>query len=184
MSHIVCLSLGSNISPEIHLPAAVDRLRSIGRLLSVSRVWQSVPVGDLRQADFCNAAVALTTDCSAVDLVAADGPLRRIESELGRVRDPGNRNAARTIDIDLSLYDDQRLRIGQKELPDPDLWRRAFVAVPLSELPEARLPPDVVEPLSAIAVALSRRQQLIWRTDIVLPTAGVPARPRRNGDLS
>jgi 2-amino-4-hydroxy-6-hydroxymethyldihydropteridine diphosphokinase len=92
--------LGSNIDPERHLPAAVRELSSLGRVLAVSSVWQTAAVGDATQADFCNAAVLLESASEPSGLLAQ---LHAIESRLGRVRDPQNKNAARTIDLDLAV---------------------------------------------------------------------------------
>lgn len=166
--HRAYLSLGSNIQPERHLPKAVRRLAHLGRIAAVSGVWQSQPVGDTTQADFCNAAVLLETGLTPEDLTAETGPLRTIEAELGRVRDPHNRNAARTIDIDLSLYDYECRTIGRKTLPDPDLLSRAFVAQPLAELDPGYLHPVTGVPLHAIAERLRRQQPLAPRPDIPL----------------
>ena len=166
--HRAYLSLGSNILPHQHLPEAVRRLARLGRIAAVSGVWQSRPVGDEAQADFCNAAVLLETGLTPAELTADSGPLRTIEAELGRVRVPHNRNAARTIDIDLSLYDHECRTIGRKTLPDPDLLTRSFVALPLAELDADYLHPVTGEPLRNIAEQLRQLQPLSPRTDIRL----------------
>lgn len=160
------LSLGSNIEPERHLPAAVAALRRVGRVVDVSRVWESPGVGDASGPDYCNAAVCLETPLTAEELLAADGPLRQIEAELGRVRDPHNKSAPRTIDIDLLLLGDEARTIGEHVLPDPSIRTRSFVAVPLSELAGARWPGGEGPTLAELASALSRAHSLVWRTDI------------------
>ena len=165
----VYLSPGSNIAPERHLPQAVRRLAELGVVCGVSRVWQSRAVGDESQPDFCNAAVALDTDLTPEELLSPEGPLRQIEAELGRVRDPQNRNAARTIDIDLALCDRTELELGDKRLPDPEIFNRAFVAVPLAELPGADLPLSAGVSLGELARRLAAEQPLLLRADIVLP---------------
>ena len=53
------LALGSNIEPETNLPRAVGLLSEYGRIVSVSRVWETVPVGFADQANFLNGAVLL-----------------------------------------------------------------------------------------------------------------------------
>jgi 2-amino-4-hydroxy-6-hydroxymethyldihydropteridine diphosphokinase len=164
--HRAYLSLGSNIEPERNLPAAVAALRRVGRVVDVSRVWASPAVGDASQPEYCNAAVCLETTLTAEELLAADGPLRRIEAELGRVRDPHNKSAPRTIDIDLSLLGDEARTIGEHCLPDPSIRTRSFVAVPLSELAGARLPGGEGPTLTELASVLSRMHPLVWRTDL------------------
>lgn len=163
------LSLGSNIRPEINLPAAVELIAKLGRVVRVSRVWQSAPVGDTRQPDFCNAAVLLETALSAEDLCGEGGVLRTIESQLGRERDPLNKNAMRTIDIDLSLFNDEAREVQGKSIPDPDIVSRAFVARPLAELDALRRLPRIDRTLAEVAAELDRDGTLRERLDIPLP---------------
>jgi 2-amino-4-hydroxy-6-hydroxymethyldihydropteridine diphosphokinase len=143
------LSLGSNIAPERNLPAAVKALGRYGKVVRVSRVWESTPVGFAGQANFLNAAVLLETNLLAAEL--HDIAIAAIEHELGRVRDPRNRNAPRTMDIDISLYNRDRLQLGRRRIPDPDILTRAFVAVPLSELDPTYVHPEVERTLAEIA---------------------------------
>jgi 2-amino-4-hydroxy-6-hydroxymethyldihydropteridine diphosphokinase len=164
------LSLGSNIEAEANLPAAARLIAELGSVVSVSRVWQSAPVGDTRQADFCNAAVLLETPLTVEELIGETGLLRQIESRLGRVRNPSNKNAPRTIDIDLSLFNHETLRIRDKQIPDQDISARAFVAAPLAELNgDYRVPGDG-RTLREIAAALVAERPLTERPDIVLLT--------------
>ncbi|RMG34146.1 MAG: 2-amino-4-hydroxy-6-hydroxymethyldihydropteridine diphosphokinase, partial [Planctomycetota bacterium] len=101
--HPVFLSLGSNIAPERHLPLAVARLQLLGDVLAASRVWQSPPADGSEQSHYLNAAVLLATEATAEELYGCRLP--EIETALGRLRDPGDRYAPRTIDIDISLFD-------------------------------------------------------------------------------
>lgn len=162
--HLAFLSLGSNISPEQYLPAAVARLREVGTVLKTSQVWQSAPVGDPNQPDYCNAAVLFATSLAPADLKQT---LREIERQLGRHRDPQQRCAPRTIDIDLTLYDELDQEFGGGRVPDPELFTRPFVAGPLAELsPEYRVPGSN-RTLAAIADALGHAS-LSLRVDIPL----------------
>ena len=139
--HRAYLALGSNISPETNLPAAVERLADYGSVISVSTVWESRPVGDTDQANFLNAAVLLQTPLSAEELKRV--AIAAIEQRLGRVRDPQNKNAARTIDIDIALFNQDVLSVGENRIPDPEILTRPFLAVPLAELdPEYVHPTD------------------------------------------
>jgi dihydroneopterin aldolase/2-amino-4-hydroxy-6-hydroxymethyldihydropteridine diphosphokinase len=79
--------------------------------------------------------------------------LRPIEEALGRKR-LGDKFAARTIDLDLILYDDLIMETEPLTLPDPQISRRAFVALPLHELsPELRLPGSGIS-IAEIAASL------------------------------
>lgn len=167
------LCLGSNIQPEVHLPAAVSWIAELGRVAGCSQVWESAAVGDRNQPDFCNAAVLLETSLTAESLCAPGGPLRQIESALGRRRDPLNKNASRTIDLDLVLFNEDCLRLLHREIPDPDILTRPFVAVPLAEIAPDYVHPATGRTLREIADELSRPEfcaepPLRLRADIVL----------------
>ena len=133
--------LGSNIDPDRCLPAAVEILAERTQLLAASTVWQTSAVGDPDQADFLNAAVLVETTASARELKLEI--LAGIEQELGRVRDPNNKNAPRTIDLDVGLFNDECLKIEHRDVPDPDILKRPFAATPLAELD-----PDYIHPVS------------------------------------
>jgi len=176
------LSLGSNINPEQNLPAAVRALAEFGRIEGLSRVWESAPFGTRPEAlsgeprsempqsngpqNFLNAAVLLATDRSAAVLCIEIVP--QIEGRLGRVRDPLDKNAPRTIDIDLSLFNRDVLVVGHRHIPDPDILKRAFVAVPLAEIDPDYVHPVVGRKLVEIATELAAKQALRLRTDVEL----------------
>jgi 2-amino-4-hydroxy-6-hydroxymethyldihydropteridine diphosphokinase len=162
------LSLGSNIHAERNLPAAVRELAVLGRVLAVSRVWESPPFGsDSRHAEnFLNAAVLLQTEFSAE--IVCDVVVCKIESRLGRVRDPDDKNAPRTIDVDLSLFNAEILTIGHHTIPDPAILTRAFVAVPLAEVDPEYVHPVVRRRLREIANELGAGQRLWPRRDVAL----------------
>jgi 2-amino-4-hydroxy-6-hydroxymethyldihydropteridine diphosphokinase len=166
---LVALSLGSNIEPGRNLLLAVAMLRGAGRIVGVSRVFETDPVDVTGGPLFLNAAVLFETalDPSTLKRDVIGG----IERALGRVRDPGDRNAPRTIDIDISLWDGETGPDGAPS-PDPDLTRRAHVAVPLADLLPERIVPGDGRALGEIAAAL------------VASGAAAAAPPRVRTDLS
>ena len=137
--HRAYLSLGSNLEPEKNLPAAIDALAEFGRVATVSQVWESPPVDHSDQPNYLNCAVLFETQIEAKDFYSE--VIGVIEQQLNRVRDPNNKNAARTIDIDVSLFNDNILTIGQHQIPDPEILVRPFVTIPLAEVD-----PDYVHP--------------------------------------
>ena len=166
MRHQASIGLGSNIEPERHLRAAVVELEKLGEIEAVSPVYASIAIGDTEQPDFLNAAVRLLTEHSADSLCES---LREIEADLGRVRDPQNKNAARTIDLDLVLFDDAKLKVGHRRIPDPDILVRSFLAVPLAEIDRESLHPETGETLGEIAERVkSTGTQLQLRSEIDL----------------
>lgn len=163
------LSLGSNIQPEQHLPAAVRALAEFGRLRAVSRVWESPPFGVSRHAEsgnFLNGAILLETELSAASI--CDEVVPQVERKLGRVRDPRDKNAPRTIDVDLSLFNDEVLTVGRHLIPDPAILTRAFVARPLAEVAPDYRHPVAERTLAEFADELAVRQELWLREDVSL----------------
>lgn len=120
--HLICLLLGSNIKAEENLPKAVTLLQKQVNVLQSSSVWESPALGS-DGPNFLNAAVLAMTSLDAVSLKKQ--VLRPLEAQLGRVRTE-DKNAPRTIDIDIIIYD--------KKLLDPFLWQHAHMAVPLAEI--------------------------------------------------
>lgn len=126
----VLVALGANVEPRANLPEAVARLAAAPgvRLVAVSRVWRTRPVGG-PGPDFLNAAVALET---ALDPDALrERVLRPIEASLGRVRGP-DRNAPRPIDLDIAAVD--ALVDPARGIPDPEIPARAHLALPLADV--------------------------------------------------
>jgi 2-amino-4-hydroxy-6-hydroxymethyldihydropteridine diphosphokinase len=154
-NNLVYLSLGSNIEPETNLPIAVERLLEYFRVLKVSCAWQNPPIGT-SGPDFLNAVVLVKTALPS-DKVKFK-ILRTIESHLGRVRTQ-DKNAPRTIDIDILLYNDQLL--------EEELWERAHLAVPLAEIYPDYQHPNTNQNLVEIAKHLQQTTTIICRADIL-----------------
>jgi 2-amino-4-hydroxy-6-hydroxymethyldihydropteridine diphosphokinase len=126
------LGLGSNQGDRAALLAdALARLDSAPgvRLMAVSSLYATAPVGPPGQPEFLNLAVEVSTSLLPLDLLAA---CLGIEAALGRVR--GERWGPRTIDIDVLLYGDRHMAEPGLELPHPRMRERAFVLQPLAEI--------------------------------------------------
>ena len=119
---VVCLGLGSNIAPERNIPEAIGLLHRNLTILKISSAWESVPVGT-GGPNFINAAVLVETVLSPSNLKKKI--IRPIEQQLGRVRSK-NKNAPRTIDIDILIWNDLIL--------DRQLTKHAHTAVPVAEV--------------------------------------------------
>jgi 2-amino-4-hydroxy-6-hydroxymethyldihydropteridine diphosphokinase len=148
---VVYVSLGSNIAPEHHLRQAVRMLRTHSPLLVISSVYRTPPQGFTQQPDFLNMAVRLITTLSPVEFKAR--VIGSIEQRLSRVRDPHNKNAPRTIDLDISLWNQDVMDYGDKpwHIPEPDITRFAHVAMPLAEIAPDYVHPETGQTLAQIA---------------------------------
>lgn len=153
--NLACVSLGSNISPEENLRQALRRLRQYTTLLAWSPVYRSEPQGYAAQAHFLNMAAKIHTLRSP--LTFKKEVIDRIEAELGRVRDPQNKNAPRTIDLDISLWNRETLEFGERpwKVPDEDLLHFAHIAVPLADIAADYRHPVADKTLAEIASALN-----------------------------
>jgi len=142
MSAIAYVALGANLGdPLSTLRGAIEALNAMpqAQLLASSSLYRTAPVGLKHQPDFINAVVKLAT---ALPPTALLDRLFALEARFGRVR--SIRNAPRTLDLDLLLYDDLMLvhpGPPQLVLPHPRMTERAFVLAPLAEIA-----PDIVIP--------------------------------------
>lgn len=118
---IVYLGLGSNIDPTKNITRALSELKSMFNIIDISSIWESAPVGS-KGPEFLNGIVAISTNASYDELKKI---LRQIEHTLGRIRS-SNKNAPRTIDIDILIYNG--------EILDFDIWTHPYLAIPMAEV--------------------------------------------------
>jgi 2-amino-4-hydroxy-6-hydroxymethyldihydropteridine diphosphokinase len=140
----VAIALGSNVGDRrAHLDYAVSALRTLLSNVTVSRYYDTVPVGASGpQAMYLNAAAAGETSLSPRDVLAA---LLAIEQERGRERPYVN--APRTLDLDLILLGDAVVEEPGLTVPHPRFRERRFVLEPL-----AAVAPDLRDPVSGKTV--------------------------------
>ncbi|PJF44058.1 MAG: 2-amino-4-hydroxy-6-hydroxymethyldihydropteridine diphosphokinase [Phototrophicales bacterium] len=150
----VYVLLGSNIDPYENMKRALAYLRAHCEVLAVSSVYRTPPQEFLDQDDFLNMAVKLHTQLDAMSFKTKIGG--GLEKALNRVRDPNNRAGPRTIDLDISLWGDAVFEYGHKpwRVPDKDILRFAYVAIPLAELAPDFIHPETGQTLSQIAASL------------------------------
>jgi 2-amino-4-hydroxy-6-hydroxymethyldihydropteridine diphosphokinase len=149
---VAFVALGSNLGRrEGHLSGALAALRGTAGIGAVVRspVYETDPVGPGEQGAYLNAVARLSTRLEPRALLAR---LLAIERTAGRQRGP-ERNAARTLDLDLLLHGAHCLEEPGLVLPHPRLHERGFVLEPLCDLA-----PDLVHPVFHVTVAeLARR---------------------------
>ena len=138
------VGIGSNLPwlgrrPEEVVPAAA---RALSRLCPVrlSPLYDSPAWPDPSGPPYVNAVAALDTALPPQAILAA---CQAIEAGFGRRRDAANRNAARTLDLDLLSVGGSVLDTRALTLPHPRLGARDFVLAPLADLsPGWRHPSD------------------------------------------
>ena len=134
------VGLGSNLDdPRLQIRRALAALEGLPhtRLERYSSMYGSRPLGPAAQPDFVNAVAGLLTQLPAT---AFFGALRALEAALGR-EPPRVRWGPRRIDLDLLLFDAERLDSAELTLPHPGIVQRNFVLYPLLEVaPELNVP--------------------------------------------
>lgn len=138
----VFIAVGSNIGDRVgHVRRAVKLLEAAGvTLVDTSRLYESEPMYVEDQALFLNGVIEVSTALAPLDLLRV---LKRTETEIGRTKT--FRNGPRVIDLDLVLYGEEVVRVGQPgdaadedgvgwlECPHASLAEREFVLRPLAE---------------------------------------------------
>ena len=139
---VAWVGLGANLGdPAATLREALAALAAHPEVRqdALSRFYRTGPI-DSSGPDYVNAVVRLRTTLPPMGLLDL---LQDIEQRHGRERP--YRNAPRTLDLDLLLYDGQRLDSSRLTLPHPRMHQRAFVLRPLADtdpgmvLPQGRI---------------------------------------------
>ena len=126
------IALGTNMGDKgENLNRAVWALASIPgvKVSALSRVYETKPVGFVKQDNFYNAVIRVETTLSPRALL---GACLGVEAGMGRVR--GRKNGPRVIDLDLLLYEGKVINSEELTLPHPRMEERAFVLSPLCDI--------------------------------------------------
>ena len=136
----VFLSTGSNegnrLSSLVNVAKFIEK--QIGRIIDLSPVVESEPMGFIAETNFYNQVLLIETDLTPQQLIEA---LLVIELKLGRVRS-GNGYSSRMIDIDILFYDENQVSDSNLVIPHPRLHERNFVLQPL-----LAIAPDFIHPV-------------------------------------
>lgn len=157
----VCLiSLGANLGDRAEtLERAVAQLasRPAIHVTACSRWHETQPVGGpAGQPAFLNGALLLETSVGPFELLAR---LHEIESNLGRTR--GKRWDARSIDLDLLLFDGLVLDTGELTLPHPRMSYRRFVLESAAEVAPAMVHPLIGWTISQLLAHLNQSPEYV-----------------------
>lgn len=149
----VVLALGSNLGDRLELlQGAVDALADTPglRVVGVSPVYETDPVGGPDQPDYLNAVVVAEGRLSARTLLER---AQAVENAFGRVRE--ERWGPRTLDVDVVAVGDLEVREPDLEVPHPRAVERAFVLVPWLDVDAAAVLPGA-GPVAALVERLGR----------------------------
>ena len=132
---VAYIGLGSNLdNPAEQITVAMDELSVLPEtsLVRCSSLYRSAPLGPQDQPDFINAVVKLQTGLTADKLLEQ---LQQIEKTHGRIRTV--HWGPRTLDLDLLLFGNMRIKTENLTVPHPHIAERGFVLSPLLEIDPA-----------------------------------------------
>ncbi|KAL7629076.1 trifunctional dihydropteroate synthetase [Parahypoxylon ruwenzoriense] len=125
------IALGSNVGDRVSMiEQACKEMDSRGITVKrTSSLWETEPMYVLDQDRFVNGACEVETDLDPLPLL---DELQDIEKSMGRRKliDKGPRN----IDLDILLYEDERVDHERLKIPHIGIPEREFVLRPLAEL--------------------------------------------------
>jgi 2-amino-4-hydroxy-6-hydroxymethyldihydropteridine diphosphokinase len=139
------IALGSNLGDSLTILSNALKILAYtpGITLQAQSSWYQTKAVGPPQPDYLNGCALLDVQMTPENLLET---LLKVEAEFGRVRQ--ERNAPRTLDLDLLLFDHLILDKPNLQLPHPRMKERAFVLVPLAEIA-----PDWIEPVSGKPIA-------------------------------
>lgn len=144
--HLVYVGIGSNIEQEKYIRLSAQYLQERFGMecqLSLSPVYKTRAVG-FDGDDFFNLVASFYTDLSPADV---EKTLKEIERENGRQREQ-DKFSARTLDIDLLMYDDAVIESDGISVPRDEIEKYAFVLSPLADLA-----PELIHPVTKKSMA-------------------------------
>ena len=141
----IYIAFGANLSnPKRTFRAAIKALEAQGlKIVKLSGLWQSPswPAGQ-GHPDYLNGAAQVEFDGSAAELLEI---LMSVETELGRER--SERNAPRTLDLDILDFKGVILDRPNLTLPHPRMLSRGFVLFPLEQIAKHWKDPNSNRPI-------------------------------------
>ena len=131
----VYLSLGSNRNPEENLIRAGELIAEDFKIRSGSSLYKTVDVRENAEKEYINQVLEIEVDVPYTDLRAW---CKDLENRFGR--QPGEKEIV-PLDVDIIVYNGDVFSAGGKSIPDSNLTRYSYIAVPLAEItPEFRHP--------------------------------------------
>ncbi|MCI6953998.1 MAG: 2-amino-4-hydroxy-6-hydroxymethyldihydropteridine diphosphokinase [Candidatus Treponema excrementipullorum] len=123
-------SLGDLSSPEILKRACVLLEEKIVHIKK-SSLYRTTAMYYEDQEDFYNMVVAGFYSGSPRELLDF---IHEVERSLGRDRTKEFRNGPRTLDVDIELFDNEKINDSDLIIPHPRMEERAFVLIPMLEI--------------------------------------------------
>ncbi|WP_353570205.1 2-amino-4-hydroxy-6-hydroxymethyldihydropteridine diphosphokinase [Candidatus Albibeggiatoa sp. nov. BB20] len=153
----IYISIGSNIDPKKYIRNSIKALRQQYGQLQVSSVYESEAVG-FEGDNFYNLVVGAQTNDTPQHIQQT---LRQIEHDNQRERNTA-KFSARTLDLDLLLYDDWIIKEQSLEIPRDEIEKYAFVLQPLAEIAPDAAHPQSKQAYKDLWQAYDKSKQPLW----------------------
>lgn len=138
------IGLSTNLGNKIqNITDALDKIASKCEIKAKSNIYLTEPWGVTDQPDYYNQCIQIETELTAQDLLNF---LLHTENELGRVR--LEKYGARTMDLDLLLFNQEIINTPNLQVPHPLLTERKFVLAPLQEIAA-----DQIHPINNLTIS-------------------------------
>ena len=147
----VFVSVGSNIRRRSSIKKGMRLLHELYGPLTFSAVRETKAVG-FKGDPFYNLVVRFQTNATAESICQR---MKDIEAECGRSR-RGIKFNARTLDLDLLLYDDLQIDTDKLQLPRDEIFKYSFVLQPLAELIPTAVCPGRTETFAELWASLQK----------------------------
>lgn len=159
------LSLGSNQGDTLaNLQHAINQIADcIGKIIRISSVYKTKSWG-FKSDDFLNICVEVSTNLNPENLW---DKVLNIETSLGRIRSKNTEYQARSIDIDILLFDDEIIFSKELIVPHSKMLERKFVLTPLAEI-AANFKHPIVKKSIAFCLQTTEDDTEVEKTDLKL----------------
>ena len=135
------IAVGSNLgyrSKNLEAAKSLIEKNRRSKILKNSPTYETEPVGGPPQGKYLNAVWELKTTLKPRQLLEE---LLKVEALLGRERK--EKNAPRTLDLDLLFYENQVIHEPGLNVPHPRLAERVFVLKPLADIAPEWIHPEL-----------------------------------------
>jgi len=116
------IGIGSNVEADKNIPKMLSLLAEKVKIIQVSELVQTKPIGIIEQPDYINGAVLIRTE---MNLEVLTKYLKKLEDRMGRDRSQ-KKFGPRSIDLDILIWNNVVI--------DPDYYTRNFLRNSAAEL--------------------------------------------------
>ena len=150
------IGIGSNLgNKHKNIKKAISLLEEKAKIVKISPVYETEPVGYKKQEWFLNCCAKVKTEFSPLNLLRF---LKSIEKTMKRKKTV--RFGPRTIDLDILFYNNKIINKRNLVIPHPRLHERLFVLEPLSKIAPGFVHPKLKKNILELRNKLKKRKNI------------------------